>query len=353
MKKLLQNHWLMRACMILFWVVTIFGILYFSETSLFTRRAKTINIFTWGDIFDTAYINLFEKKTGINVNLSYYSTNEELLTKLKATRGVGYDLIVPSDYAVGVLRQTDLLKKLDKSKMSFYQQLNPLLLHLPFDEHNDYSVPFAWEIFGIGIDKNYFGGQVPPATWGLIFDTTAMNYRIGMVNDPLEAIQFAAHYLFGVNTHTIKALTPEQIEQVKMLLIQQKKHVEAYVDFRPDYLLATKNCPIVVASSSYILRSMREYKNIDFIIPEEGAFITIENLAIPAVSTKEDLVYQFMNFFFEPDVINHHYDLFAFFPARLDVVPSPVSPEQFKKLSFIRPLVSEQEKNDLWIEVKS
>lgn len=348
---------LIRGCMILFWVGALFGVLYLSKSFIFRSPQKTINIFSWGDIFDPAYINLFERQTGIKVNISYYATNEELLTKLTATRGVGYDLIVPSDYAVGALRSSGLLKQLDKNKMSFYEHLNPLLLGLPFDPDNQYSVPFEWELFGIGINKDYFGDNIPQPSWSLIFDTAAMPYRIAMVNDPIEAILFAAHYLYGQKAHTIEQLNTQEIQEIKQLLIEQKKRVEAYVDFRPDYFLVTKNCPVVVASSSYILRSMREYSYIDFIMPVEGTFITIENFAIPAVSDKEDLVYQFMNFFFEPESCLHHFNLFAFFPARLDVIPPlttiSISPDMFKKLSFFKPVVSEQQKNDLWVEVKS
>ena len=44
------------------------------------------------------------RQTGIKVNISYYESNEELLLKLKYYRH-GYDLIVPSDYTVYLLRQ--------------------------------------------------------------------------------------------------------------------------------------------------------------------------------------------------------------------------------------------------------
>ncbi len=80
---------------------------------------NSINVFAWGDILDPAVIADFEKETGIKVNLNYYSSNEELIVKLKATRGEGYDLIIPSDYAVKILIKEDLLKPIDQKPPRF------------------------------------------------------------------------------------------------------------------------------------------------------------------------------------------------------------------------------------------
>ena len=38
------------------------------------------------------------------------------------------------------------------------------------------------------------------------------------------------------------------------------------------------------------------FKNIDFLIPKEGGFVIIDNVVIPALSKKDDLIYKFINF---------------------------------------------------------
>ena len=57
------------------------------------------------------------KRRGISVNISYFDNNDELLVKMRATKGDGYDLIVPCDYAIQQLIQEDLLQPLDKEKI--------------------------------------------------------------------------------------------------------------------------------------------------------------------------------------------------------------------------------------------
>jgi len=365
----------LRTLMVLFWIVLLFGMLY-SPYFFKTEHDKSINVFIWSGMLDLHYISKFEEKTGIKVRFSHYESNEELLVKLRATKGEGYDLIVPGDYAVNILRNEHLLKKLDKSKLNFLSKLNPILLNHYYDPNNDYTVPAEWSVFGIGIDKDYFHEFLQEHknkefSWDLILAPQlrpgiSHYYNVIMSNDPLVSIPIAAIYLFG----SLDNLNVAKLERVKELLIKQKKFVEAYVDFRPDYYLATKNCHIAFSASSYIWRSVYEYPHIDFIIPTEGTIINIENYALPITTRKEDLVYQFLNFIMEPETAKHHFESEGtVFPVTVDVIPElnlkdsikkllTITPEEFKKFTFLRldllpSPIDENYLQDLWIKIKS
>ncbi len=349
-----------RSGIIFFWIALIAFGLYWPKWQIIRYTEDTINIFAWGDILDPAVIADFQKETGIKVNLSYYSSNEELIVKLKATGGEGYDLIIPSDYAVNVLIQEDLLQPINKEKLDFWSGLNPNLTGHFFDPKNQYSIPFEWELFGFGIDKAYFKDRPMAPSWKMIFDPEVVNYKITMKNDPIEAIEFAAFYLFG----PVTSIDNAQADQVKHLLKQQKPWVEAYADFRGDYFLATKNCALVIASSSYIWRTMRLFDFVGFIVPEEGSFITIENLCIPKPSKKEALTYRFINYLYTPKSVTSHYETFGFFPAGLkaedieqsDPQASEIlrdSEENFSKYHFFQNILPQEQVRDIWVDVKS
>ncbi|HSW86461.1 MAG TPA: extracellular solute-binding protein [Rhabdochlamydiaceae bacterium] len=351
---------LVRTSIVFFWVVIIFAALYWPKWKPFHYKQNSINIFSWGDILDPTVIGDFEKKTGIKVNLNYYSSNEELLVKMKATKGEGYDLIIPSDYAVQLLSKENLLKKLDPSRFHFWKDINPVLTHLPFDPDNSYSIPFEWEIFGLGIDTNYFQNKQLNQSWKLIYDPSIINYKITMINDPVEAILFTSFYLYGL----VDSLEKEQVQSIKNLLFRQKKWVEAYADFRGDYFLATKNCPVVVSSSSYIWRTMRNFKFVGFVVPQEGTFITIENLCIPLASNKETLAYEFINYLFKAESVAAHYKTFGFFPSTMHALHlmdlDPLAeklirstPQDFEKFHLTKVLLPQQQIRDIWVEVKT
>jgi spermidine/putrescine transport system substrate-binding protein len=357
--KLTLKQYFNRSLVVLFWIGLIFGILYWPRSLIF-REKKSINVFAWGDILDPSVVAEFEKSSGIKVNLNFYASNEEMIVKLKATGGEGYDLIVPSDYSVEILVKENLLKPLDKSKFSFYSNLNPRLLNHAFDPDNQYSIPFEWELFVLGIDKDYFYGKTINPSWKMLFDPRVIDYKITMSNDPIQTLVLASYYLYG----PIDSLSDAQLKKITDLLIAQKQYVNAYADFRADYFLATKNSAVVVSSSSYIWRTMRKFPFVGYVIPKEGTFVTIENFCIPQTSEKEHLTYQLINFLYSRDSMKTHFDTYGIFPATLDVMDDlemddstrslvSMSSPELRTLHFARLLTSQKNIRDAWVQVKT
>lgn len=348
-----------RVSVIFFWIALIFGVLYWPEETFLTNN-RSINVFVWGDILEPSVVADFEKETGIKVNMNFYASNEEMLVKLRATGGQGYDMIIPSDYSVEILIKDGLVKELDKSQLNFYPHLNPKLLNLPYDPGNTYSIPFEWEVFLIGIDKSYFADKKYDRSWKMVFDTDQISYYITMMNDPIQMIDLVSFYLYGYVTH----VTDAQLQEITDLLIRQKKYVNAYADFRADYFLATKNSAAVIASTSYLWRTMKKFPFVGFVMPKEGSFITVENVCIPKPSKKDHLTYQLINYLYTRSSMKTHYDTYSIFPATTDVIPEltddaetqqllNMEGEAFKTLRFTTVITSQDKIRDAWVQVKT
>jgi spermidine/putrescine transport system substrate-binding protein len=348
-----------RSTVTVLWIALIFGVLYWPEETFFTNN-RSINVFAWGDILDASVVAEFEKETGIKVNMNFYASNEEMLVKLRATGGQGYDLIIPSDYSVDVLVKENLLKEIDKSKLNFLPHLNPRLLNLPFDPGNVYSIPFEWEVFLIGIDKDYFATHPHERSWKMLFDIDRISYLITMMNDPIQMIDLVAFYLYG----DVTEISDTQLQEITTLLTRQKKHVNAYADFRGDYFLATRNSSAIVASSSYLWRTIKKFPFVGFVMPKEGSFVTIENVCIPKPSKKEHLTYQLINHLYTRSSMKTHYDNYSIFPATLDVLPDlnenaeteqllSLEGEEFKTLRFTTVVTSQEKIRDAWVQIKT
>lgn len=341
-----------RIGMIFFWLLVVFAFLQLPQLLSLFQSQNSITIFTWTGILDSNYIKQFEKDTGIKLYINYYENNQELLSKLISTGGQGYDIIIPSDYMIPALASHGLIKPMDKSKLNFFNKIQPRLLNQYHDPGNLYSIPYFWSIYGIGVNLNYFHGKTPPATWGLIFDKKLVPDPIGMTNYVREAVLITAQYLFG----SIDALREQSDrELVKQFLIENKSHVALYTDERAEDILLSESVPVAVGQSSNILRIKREHPHIDFIIPQEGSFLSIESIALSKKTTKDNLVYQFLNYLYTPEVIKHHSTLFATCPpinisldnqlARFCVDSSNL------KLDFFRSVVTEQQLNNIWISL--
>lgn len=348
-----------RFFILVFWILIIIGFLFLPRVIKYVLPEKSITIFTFPELIDVNFIQRFEQETGIAVHVSYYANNDELLVKMRQTKGVGYDIILPSDYLVESLIQEGLLQPIDKSKLPFWQDIYPKFLGHYFDASNTYSIPFFWAIYGIGYNKSFFGGHVPEATWKLLFDEKFVKYHIGMINNPREAVLIAAYYLFG----SIDNLDGKKLEQVKALLRKQKAWVEAYTDLRTDYLLMAHTAPVVAALSSEMVKSQQDDPDIDFLIPREGSFLVIDSIVLPKATKKLDLIYEFIKYLYRPEVLVHHANVFGFFPVippdKFSIPFSPYVRQSFYlidtpiHLDFFRNIVSIESLLDIWLGLKA
>lgn len=343
------------------WVGMILAVLWATTTYFKPKSGKnTLDIYTWPEMFLPETIEEFERETGIKIRMHYYASNEEMLVTLKAVDTNGYDLVIPSDYAVKMLIEDHLLKPIDYEQLHFLDTINPVLLRLDYDPENVYAIPYQWEVYGFGIDAKYFQTHQINPSWETIFAPLQPDLKLAMVNDPVEAVNFAAYYLFGSSPK----LGKKETRKVRDLLSQQKQFVEAYATPRADYLLATRNCHLAICTSSYIFRCCNQYPHVKFSVPREWTFISIENVCIPKNTTKDEQIYEFLNFIYKPEQLGRESNVFFNFPATTNTKPYLKVPPEYleflensslfeEKLYFIRHLIPEKEIRKIWVDVKS
>ena len=345
---------------VIFWIVCSFAIL-FSPHLLKLKKHDTsaLNVFIWSGVVDPQMFVQFTKETGIPVNVNYYEGNEELLVKLLATKGKGYDMIAPSDYVVEYLIKNNLLKKIDKSKLNFYDKLNPKLMDLYYDPGNNYSIPSEWYVLGLGYLRKDYPNGLPEKSWGMLFNPALMPKKIGLINDSRELITLAAWDKY----RELREINADEVQYLKGVLCEQKKHAEAYTDFRGDFLLRSGNCSLVTASNAIMWKVVLEDEKLGFDMPDEGVFLNIENYVIPEASQKEDQVYALMNFLFRLDVQEHNYQTGLLLSTRRDakfMFDEPIlkcstrfiDPESDIKVMLFKNLLTDDQVNEIWLAVK-
>lgn len=336
------------------WILAIMGVLLLPHLEKIFRSKKAISILTWTNVIDPQKIASFQQKTGIKVYLNYFENNEELLTKLRFAKGAGYDLIIPSDFMVKQLIQEHMIKKLDRARINnLLAIIKPQLIGNYFDPHNDYSVPYLWDLYGIGINSTYFP-TTPAASWDLIFDKNITPGHVAMTNDPREVILLAARYLF----HTIDNLNASRLEKISNLLLSQKKWVAAYTDLRADYLIAAGTSPVGVLPFSAVMKTIRVNPHLKFLLPAE-TFILIDSFVIPTTSSKDEYVYQFMEFLFQESMVLHHFTRYGTLPARHDVLRTisipmlDINTIDWSKLEFFRNVIPASVLHTMWRTLKA
>ena len=74
--------------------------------------SNELDLYTWTRYVPPSVIHGFEQKYGLKVKVTYYASNEEAIRGIEANPGK-YDIVIPSDYAVHILRDRDLLESIN------------------------------------------------------------------------------------------------------------------------------------------------------------------------------------------------------------------------------------------------
>ncbi|MFN6060275.1 MAG: extracellular solute-binding protein, partial [Burkholderiales bacterium] len=139
---------------------------------------KVLNIYNWPDYVAKDLVANFEKETGIKVNYQTFENNEGLQAKLVAGN-TGYDIVVPGSVFVKAQIDAGLLKKLDKSQIPNYKNLDTSLMSklTSVDPGNEYVIPWAWSFTTVAINKAKVAKALgstplPENAWDLVFNPT-------------------------------------------------------------------------------------------------------------------------------------------------------------------------------------
>jgi len=248
-----------------------------------------LNFYNWDTYIGKTTLEDFKKATGIEVNMSLFSTNDELFAKLKAGNP-GYDVIVPSNEYVTQMAQAGMLMELDHSKIPNKANLAPDFQDAAFDPGRKYSMPYTWLVLGIGYRKSKVEGV--PDSWKWLFDSDKYKGRIGLMSESADQIRLAAKYLGS----SIVGVTPETVKQVEAMLIKQKPNVKVFHEDNGQDLLLAGDIDLVVEYNGDIAQIMRESDDIGFVVPKEGSMLNSDCLCIPKGAPRPNNAHAFINF---------------------------------------------------------
>src|SRR6185295_10196744 len=258
-----------------------------------SHKAKggELNIYIWSNYLPESVIAEFERRYDAKVNIELYDSNEALLAKLQSG-GASYDIIVPSDYMVTVLREQGLLQELNLDVLTNFSNLDPQFARLSYDPTNQYSIPYMWGTTGIAYRKDKI--LTPVDSWAALWDIRYKD-RIAMLDDVREPLGAALKSL-GKSENTTDA---SDIQSAAMLLMEQKPLVKAYDSGGFDQMLLSGDVWIAQAYSGQIAKAIADDLNIGYVIPKEGCTIFVDNVCIPRRASHVELAHEFINFVLE------------------------------------------------------
>ena len=140
--------------------ISLFLILLLTGCDNKTYKNGEVNVLNWSSYIPNDVIRDFEEEYDIKVNYGTYSSNEELLAKITSSKEGTYDLIFPSDYMIQLMKEKDVIKRIDKTKLSNYDNINKLFLGKHYDIKNHYSIPFLAATVVIAVNRENITDEI-------------------------------------------------------------------------------------------------------------------------------------------------------------------------------------------------
>ncbi len=342
-----------------------------SDPEYYTRfkdAGISINVYNWGEYISTGAdegtLNVneeFTKLTGIKVNYTNYSTNEELYAKLKGG-GASYDIIIPSDYMISKMIREDMVQELNFDNIPNFSYIMDNFRNMAYDPENAYSVPYTWGTVGIIYDETVIDLDPEEIDWDILWDETYLD-QILMFDNPRDAFMIAESLLgYSINTED-----PDELKACAEKLKEQKRVVQAYVMDEIFDKMGAGDALIAPYYAGDALTIMAENDALNFVVPASGTNLFVDAMCIPAGAKQKEAAEMYINFMCEPDIAFANIDYIcystphsaAFEMLSEDVQNDPVSyPDQdfiAERTTVFVNLSNEanQLMQDLWTEMKS
>lgn len=273
---------------------------------------RVVNIFNWSDYIDAGVLEDFSRETGVKVVYDTYDSNEILETRLLAGNA-GYDVVVPSATFLQRQIKAGVYQPLDKSRLKNLGNVWPEIAQrlARYDPGNAYAVNYMWFTTGIAYNvakvKERLGGK-PIASWDQVLKPENLrkfaDCGVYVLDSPEDLFSITLNYLkLDPNSKD-----PGDIRRAADLLSGLRRYIKKF--HSSEYINALANGDICLAigwaGDSFQARNRaREAANgveIDYVIPQEGTLMSLDNLAIPKDAPHPEEAYLFIDYLLRPEV---------------------------------------------------
>lgn len=262
--------------------------------------AETLRLLTWSGLAPDALVKKFRQETGIEVQVTL-SNNEDIISKLRATGGAGFDLAQPSqDRITGPQTDFRIYKPIDLSRVNTGQFIPALLDATKANTSiagKVYALPNTWGTLGVLTNK----AKAPQVTGIAALCDGAYQGRVSMrVRRPALILMAFAN---GDDPFAAYG-KPEQyqaiIDKAGQKLAACKPHVKAYWANSDDLLGMMRSGEIVAAEGwdSHAFKLQGEGMDIGY---EHNPLGWIDTFVLPAKGKADEAAYKWIDFMMRPE----------------------------------------------------
>ena len=258
-------------------------------------QGREMNILMWEAYIPQDIIDEFTEQTGIQVNQSFFLTNEDMFSMLQVQRGV-YDVTFASDYMVQTMIQHGgLLQQLNKDNIPNIVNIDPLFRGSYYDPDDLYSVPYA------------------AAYALLVYDTERVPFEINsyadLWSDGLENSIVLLESARDVIGMVLKSLgesfnetDDEVLDVAEARLMELWPNVFGFTGALPSDVMINGDATVGYMFGAQVADVLDAIPTARYVFPQEGMALYVDNLLIVEDAPNLSEAEEFLNFVLDAQV---------------------------------------------------
>lgn len=258
--------------------------------------ADKIVVSNWDGYMPKDIAEKFKAATGIDLEVSVHATNEEIMGKVTASGGEGYDVLFVSSPFAEALNKMGLLAPVDPAKIPNLKNLYPEATQLKHDPGNTFSVPYTWGTTGLCYRSDVV--KEAPDSWAdLLTPADDVKGKTTM----LATDRWLMAPAFLLAGKSVNSTDQADLDAARDQLTATKKTLLAYDDTTFYSKLVSGEASLVEAWDGWCNYGIAEKPEIKYVIPKEGSDLWVDTMVITKSAKNPEGAAKFIDFIMSAD----------------------------------------------------
>jgi spermidine/putrescine transport system substrate-binding protein len=287
-------------------------------TSIVTQNALSssgeLNLLMWSDEFPKDVIPNFEKASGIKINQTPFSQNEEQINKLQATGGEGFDLCQPTVNRAPQFKDLAVTAAWDMGKLKNVGNVLPAMLasskNLWEWDGGVHHMPHCWGSEAISYRTDLYKGDVAQLSYGSLWDEGVKGHTQGRGHSFLLGIglwwdasgKMASNRM--VDGYKDEESFKKLWDPILKFAIENKGYVKQFWDSADNTKSGLMENDVWIGQTwdGPPLSLKKDGKPVNYTAPKEGAIVWMDGISMLKAAKNSDQAYAFMDYLLTPEV---------------------------------------------------
>jgi putative spermidine/putrescine transport system substrate-binding protein len=317
-----------------------------------TASAEALRVLAWEGYADADWVKDFTKETGIDVNVVFIGSDDEIWAKIKGSEGKDFDVMAVNTAQLQRYIDAKLVTPWDLAAIPNQKEVLPRFRDLAqikgeTREGKPYGIPFAFDSIGLiyDIDKVKPAPTSMSVLWDPKYKGKVLAYDNGEHNFSFTALTTGIADPFH--------LSAAQLDTVKAKLIDLKKNVLSFYTTADEAQQIYQNNDVALIWANYGQQQVKALQKIGahvaYVNPTEGALSWLDNWAMTSGVRDKAAAEKWVNFLLQKKISGQLSERTGFGNT---ATPSG-SAKEGDKLVWLESVEDPLKRSDLWNEIKA